>query len=184
MASSNVNGQAYAFMAMTPIKPGEQEALQEYLHGLRDQADRSPLAKLERTHMGRWVIADRFVTEPSWKQRKPETLEDAWLIFTSNFDGDLDSYLDELATKLAEEAQHIWGRCIGCPDPPKGAALVKYLKHNQIDTGLFFAAYGNAKVPDVKRCLDQREQVVAFARRAQGLEAEALQAAFLEEFGS
>ena len=167
MASPNVTGQAYAFMAMTPITPGEER----------------PLAKLSRTHMARFVIVPDFHNDKAWKQRREEHLDLPYLIFTSNFDGDLDSYLDELCSKLAPEAKEIWGRCIGCPDEPKGAALKRYLKHNQINTGIFFAAYGHATVPTVQRALRQRERMIAFACAAQGLEPAELQRRFIDEFG-
>jgi hypothetical protein len=183
MGSSNVAGQAYAFMAMTPIKPGEEVALADYLHGLRDRGP-SPLARLERTHLGRFLIVPDFHNDPSWKQRKEEHLEMPYLIFTSNFDGDLDSYLDELCERLAREAKEIWGRCVGCPDSAQGAALKTYLKHNQLDTGIFFAAYGEATVATVKRRLSQREQMIEFARTSQGLGPQALQQAFLKHFGA
>jgi len=182
MGSSNVTGQAYAFMAMTPVKPAEEAALADYLHRLRDRGP-SPLAKLERTHFGRFLIVPDFHNDSSWKQRREEHLDMPYLIFTSNFDGDLDSYLDELCEQLAPEAKEIWGRCVGCPESAKGAALKTYLKRNQIDTGVFFAAYGDATVATVKRRLGQREQMIEFARTSQGLGAEALQQAFLERFG-
>ena len=70
MSSPNVSGQAYAFMAMTPIVPGEEGALRTYLDGLRDHGP-SPLTKLPRTHMGRFVIIEDFYNDPTWKQRKP-----------------------------------------------------------------------------------------------------------------
>ena len=180
--SSNVAGQAYAFMAMTPVKPGEEDALADYLRGLRGQGP-SPLAKLPRTHLGRFVIVRDFHHDPTWKQRRVDHLDLPYLIFTSNFDGDLDSYLDELCEKLAPEAKEIWGRCVGCPESAKGAALKKYLEHNQIQTGIFFAAYGEATVGRVKQSLRQRERMIAFAVASQGLEPEALQKAFLAEFG-
>ena len=182
MASPNVSGQAYAFMAMTPVKPGEEQALAEYLRGLRAR-EPSPLAKLERTHMGRFVIVNDFYNDPSWKQRREEHLDLPYLIFTSNLDGDVETYLDELCEKLAPEAREIWGRCVGCPDEPRGAALKAYLKHNQIDTGIFFAAYGEATAATVKRTLRQRERFVEFAVTNQGAEPAALQQAFLREFG-
>ncbi|MGI9097658.1 MAG: hypothetical protein ACR2H2_04050 [Solirubrobacteraceae bacterium] len=182
MGSSNVSGQAYAFMAMTPVKPGEEDALTDYLRGLRARGP-SPLAKLPRTHLGRFVIVKDFHNDPSWKQRREEHLDLPYLIFTSNFDGDLDSYLDELCETLAPEAEEIWGRCVGCPQTAKGAALKAYLRHNQIDTGIFFAAYGQATVGTVKRCLSQRERMIDFACTSQGLEPDALQQAFLREFG-
>ena len=181
MGSPNVSGQAYAFMAMTPIKPGEEDALAGYLHGLRERGP-SPLARLKRTHLGRFVIVRDFHNDPSWKQRHEDHLDLPYLIFTSNFDGDLDSYLAELCEQLAPEAREIWGRCVGCPESAQGAALAAYLKHNQIDTGLFFSAYGAATVGTVKRSLAQRERMIEFARASQGLEPAALQQAFAKEF--
>jgi hypothetical protein len=181
-SAANVSGQAYAFMAMTPVTPGEEHALAAYLRGLRARGP-SPLAKLPRTHIGRFVIVEDFHNDPSWKQRREEHLDLPYLIFTTNFDGDLDSYLDELCEQLAPEAGEIWGRCIGCPESAQGAELKAYLKHNQIDTGIFFAAYGHAPVPTVKRSLRERERMIAFASAAQGLEPAELQRRFIDEFG-
>ncbi len=177
----NKTGQAYAFMAMTPIKPGEEVALAQYLHGLRDAG--SPFAKLPRTHMGRFVIVPDFHNDKAWKQRKEEHLDLRYLIFTSNLDGDIESYLDELSEQLAPEAAEIWGRCVGCPEKPSGQRLKHYLKHNQINTGIFYAAYQDASVARVKHCLYERERMIEFAVAAQGLAPEALQQAFLQEFG-
>ncbi len=181
LGSPNVSGQAYAFMAMTPVKPGEQDALATYLRGLRARGP-SPLAKLPRTHMGRFVIVHDFHNDPSWGQPHEEHLDLPYLIFTSNLDGDVDSYLDELCEKLAPEAKEIWGRCVGCPASAQGAELKAYLKHNQIDTGIFYAAYGHATVGTVKRCLRQRERTSEFAIAAQGLDPAALHEAFLKQF--
>jgi len=179
-SEDNVNGQAYGFQAMTPIEPGKEGVLRAYLEGL--DADDSPLGKLAHTHMGRFVIIKDFYNDPSWGQ-KEEHLDLQYLIFTSNLDGDIDSYLDELCEVMAAEAREIWGRCVGCPESAKGAELKAYLKHNQIDCGFFYAAYGNATVPEVKAALKQRDQMIAFATRSQGLSPEALQEAFVAEFG-
>lgn len=182
-SSANVSGQAYAFMAMTPVKPGEEKPLAEYLRGLRERGE-SPLAKLPRTHIARFVIVPDFHNDPTWKQRHEEHLDLNYLIFTSNLDGNIETYLDELCEKLAPEAPEIWGRCVGSPDPPKGAALKRYLKHNQINAGIFYAPYGHVTVGTVKRSLRQRERMIDFAVRSQGLDPAALQQAFLAEFGS
>jgi hypothetical protein len=182
MASANVSGQAYAFMAMTPVKPGEEKPLAEYLRGLRSRGP-SPLARIARTHIARFVIVPDFHNDPTWRQRREEHLDLNYLIFTSNLDGDLETYLDELCEKLVPEAKEIWGRCVGCPASAEGQPLKKYLKHNQIDTGIFFAAYGQATVPMVKKSLREREKMIAFAIASQGREPEALQKAFLAEFG-
>ena len=181
MSSSNESGQAYGFLSMTPIKAGEEDALRAYLQGFRDRGER-PFDKVPRTHMARFVIVEDFNNKPHYKQGKAEHLAIPTLCFSSNFDGDLDSYLDGLTKGMAGEAPEIWGRCIGCPDDPKG--LKAYLKHNQIDCGFFYAAYGQATVGKVKESLDQRERLMAFATRAQGMEPAELQQAFIKEFPS
>jgi hypothetical protein len=177
--SSNESGQAYAFMAMTPIVHGEEAALRSYIEGIPPAS--SPFAKLPRTHFARFVILDGFYNEDA--QPKDDDLESQYLIFTSNLDGPLDSYLDELCERLGAEAGEIWGRCHGCPQPAAGAALKRYLLHNQIDTGLFFAAYGDATVERVTTSLDQRERMIGFAIASQGMTPEDLQSAFHAEFG-
>jgi len=180
-SNDNVNGQAYGFQAMTPIEPGEEGQLRAYLEGL-DPND-SPLGKLPATHMGRFVIVKDFHNDPSWGQ-KEEHLDLQYLIFTSNLDGYIDRYLDELCEVMAPEAREIWGRCVGCPESAKGAELKAYLKHNQIDCGFFYAAYGTATVPEVKAALTQRDQMIAFATSSQGLRPEELRQAFVAQFGA
>jgi hypothetical protein len=178
--SSNESGQAYAFMAMTPIVQGEEAALRSYIEGIPRSA--SPFAKLPRTHLARWVILENFHNEE--EQGKDEQLRSQYLIFTANLDGPLDTYLDELCERLADEAAEIWGRCHGCPRPAAGEPLKRYLLHNQIDTSLFFAAYGEASVAQVVASLEQRERMIAFAIEAQGLAPEELQRRFGEEFAA
>ena len=181
MSDTNVSGQAYGFLAMTPIKPGEEEALRAYLEGFRERGER-PFEKVPRTHTARFVIVDDFHNDPKWKQRKEEHLAIPTLIFSSNLDGDIDTYLDELAKGLAAHVPEIWGRCIGGPQDAKG--LKAYLKHNQIDCGFFYAAYGQATVPKVKASVEQREKLMAFATRTQGMSPADLQQAFIKEFAT
>jgi hypothetical protein len=172
-------GNMYALTVLTPIVPGAETALEAYLEALPQ--DGSPLARLPRTHFGRWVIVEDFVPDPS--DRHPDTLGCRYLVFSVTIDGDASSYLDELCEELADEADHIWGRCIGAPHPTRGPALKRYLLHNQIHTTLFFSAYPESTVADVNHALAVRNQALAFAVGAQGLEPAALQQAFREEFG-
>jgi hypothetical protein len=182
MTDPNRNGQACVFQAMTPIAPGKADELRAYLERLRERG--SPFAKLPRTHMGRFVIVEDFAHDRSWRQRKQEHLDLPYLIFTSNFDGDLDSYLDELCDVMADEAKQIWGRCIGCPERASGRPLRDYLEHNQIDCGFFYAAVNQSTVADIQAALAQRDKLIGFVARTQGMQAAALQRAFVNEFRS
>lgn len=178
--SSNVSGQAYALTVLTPILPGEEDALQTYLQGL-SQKD-SPFARLPRVHFGRWVIVENFHSEP--EQPKQDNLASQYLLFTTCSDGKRDDHLDELCRELAPEASEIWGRCVGCPDPAEGDALKRYLIHNQIKTGFFAAAYPKARVQDVRRTLDRRERMIDLAVSTQGMDPAELQATVTAELGA
>ena len=106
-------------------------------------------------------------------------------MFTANFDGDLDSYLDELAARLVPEAQEIWGRCIGCPQPAEGAALKAYLGRNQLQSGVVFAAYGQASVEQIRSRARQARAPGGLRRARAGRSTRPrAAAAFLKEFGS
>ncbi len=178
---NNVSGQASSFLSMTAIKPGEMDTLREYLEGFRDAGER-PFDKVPGTHMARFVIVEKFNCKPSYKQRHPETIACASLVFSSNLDGPIDAYLDVLCDALQPEAQEIWGRCCGSPAKCEGQALKKYLRHNQVNSGFFYAAYPDATVAEVKRTLAQRDALMAFATEHQGAPADQLQKAFVERF--
>jgi hypothetical protein len=166
-------------MVLTPIRPGEEGGLRAYLRGLGE----SPLARVGRTHMARLLVMDDMPCPPE-RPDLHDPLGGSYLLFTSNFDGKLDSYLSELVAALGPDAEEIWGRCIGCPQPAAGAALKAYIGRNQLQSGVVFAAYGDASVVQVQGALDKRERLTAFAIRAQDMEPRARRAAFLEEFGA
>jgi hypothetical protein len=181
MRSTSVAGCTYSLLVLTPIRRGEAGALRAYLDAL--PRDDSPLARSGRTHMARLLIVGDMPVPPS-RPDLADPLGGPYLLFTSVFDGDLDSYLAECGELLAPEAGEIWGRCIGCPDPATGTALKAYLAHNQIPAGFAFAAYGNASVARVRSALDKRERLADFAIRAQDMTPGERRKAFLQEFGS
>jgi hypothetical protein len=172
----NRRGQAYALTVATPVVPGEEDALRAYLENLTE----SPLARLERTHFGRFVIVPAFHTEDS--QPGADPLGCPLLIFSVTFDGPRDSYLDELCDGLGAEAVQIWGRCVGAGSA-RGAELKAYLRHNQVRTGFFVAAYPDATVPAVRRCVALRARMIGFATRSQAMRPSQLRRAFADEFG-
>lgn len=176
---SNTAGQAYAFLAMTPIVDGMQPALRAAIEGF---SVTRPFERLPRTHFARLVILPDWVNDP--EQPTEDHLRSAYLVFSTTFDGPRDSYLDELCKVLAPEAREVWGRCVGCPTRPRGVALKRYLLHNQIDIGFFVAAYPSATVEHVKSVLGLRSRVADLAIRSQSLGAGELRAAYKRERAS
>lgn len=176
---ANTNGQAYAFMAATPIIPGLEAVLLDRLAAFRPGED-SPLARMGSTHFARWVVLNDLVY-----QGRPQTrdhLQSAYLLFVSNFDGPLDRYLDAMLEHMSSEAQEVWSCCVGFPGTQDRIAFKTYLKHNQVKTTFFVSAYPDATVAAVRSSLARRQQITDFAVRAQGLDSVALQQAWLREF--
>ncbi len=176
--SRNVSGQAYALTVLTPILDGHAAELTAHLEAL-PEGEESPLARVPGTHLGRWVVIDD-VKFQGQGQRRRDRLQAARLLFTSNFDGDLDAYLEKLQTELGEDADAVWGHCRGYPG--RGAGFAPWLKAHQIEAALFFAAYGGHTLDQVRANLDKRARLIEFALEAQGLEPEQLKSRFLERF--
>lgn len=174
---SNTAGQAYAFLALTPIVPGEENALRAAIEGLTVTR---PFERLPRTHFARLVILPDWINDPA--QPSEEHLRSQYLIFSATFDGPRDSYLDALCEELAPECKEVWGRCTGCPRRAKGPALKRYLLHNQIDIGFFVAAYPDMTVQQVHARIARRRQVAGFAIRTQGMGPAELRSAYESEF--
>jgi hypothetical protein len=176
--SRNVSGQAYALTVLTPILDGHAAELTAHLDAL-PEGPGSPLARVPGTHLGRWVVIDQ-VKHQGHGQRHHDRLQAARLLFTSNFDGGLDAYLERLQTSLGEDADAVWGHCRGYPG--RGPGFAPYLKAHQLEAALFFAAYGDRTLEQVHADLDKRARLIAFALEAQGLEPDELKSRFLEAF--
>jgi hypothetical protein len=176
--SRNVSGQAYALTVLTPILDGHAAQLTAHLESL-PEGENSPLARVPGTHLGRWVVIDQ-VKYQGHGQRHRDALKASRLLFTSNFDGELDPYLVQLQAHLGEDADAIWGHCAGYPG--RGPGFAPYLKGHQLEAALFFAAYGDQTLEQVHANLDKRTRLIEFALEAQGLPPEDLRSRFLERF--
>ena len=173
----NHSGQAYSLTVITPILADHASALAAYLAGLGPESA-SPLARVAGTHFARWVILDDVVYEGGRQRR--DALKAARLLFTSNFDGPLDAYLEALRTQM--DADAVWSHCAGYPGRADAPAFAAYFRSHQVESALFFAAYGDQTVAQVQANVAQRTRLIEFAMAAQGLPPAELQARFQAEF--
>lgn len=166
---------------MTPILPGADEELRRVLDSL-PVGPQSPLARLGRTHFGRWVIIPGLVHERAPQPR--DELRSPYLLFSAVFDGRPGPYLEGLCDCLAGEAHAIWNRCAGYPGHPSRhrAAFMAYLRAHEIHATAFLAAYPEATVAHVRESLAFRRRFVGFVSELQGARvAQARFAAFAEQ---
>lgn len=157
---ANSSGQAYAFMSMTAVMPGREPDLEAMLAAWPKGPD-SPLARMGTTHFARFLVLHDLVYQGEPQVR--DSLESAYLIFVSNFDGELEAYLDSLLEFMPDEAEQVWGLCAGCPSLRERDDFLAYLLHNQVDTTFFLSAYPEATVQNVRDAVDLRRRLSRMA---------------------
>jgi hypothetical protein len=178
---ANSRGTIYGLTALCPIKDDEGDErphhmqLREYLAALqRDQ--RSPFSAISSTHLARLAVLDDvvFVGAPAME----EHLSSRYLVFVSNFDGDLDSYLTRMAREVPWFVDDVWSHCTGYPGTRDPVAFVAYMKTCQLETTFLFADVDDKTVQETLTALEVQSELVAFVEENQGRAGEDLKSAF------
>ena len=129
-------GQATAMTVITPIKEGMADKLRQVLKAIQTAAE-SPIKRINTIHYARWVIIDN----------------DTRLLFTSNFDGTWEAYLRDFVEKAPEGLDAIWSNCVGYPGARPIQPFIAYVRANEVDAELFYAAYPDVTVGQVQKGL-------------------------------
>jgi hypothetical protein len=94
----------------------------------------------------------------------------SWLVFTSNYDGDLKAYIRMFSEQIAGEMDRVWSNCEGYP--LAGARDFEkfwlYVRAHQVETNAFFAAYPQMSTPRVNQARVFKDQFDAFVARTRG----------------
>jgi hypothetical protein len=168
---ANQSGQIYGLTILSPVIETDRidichaTALRWYLAGLpRDHT--SPFARVSSTHFARLVVMDDvvFVGAPACE----EHLKSRYLIFETNFDGDLDKYLERMAREIPEVVDSVWKHCVGYPGVADPAAFAAYMKRCQIKTTFFFADVNDKTVQETLKALQVQAALAHFISRNQG----------------
>jgi hypothetical protein len=176
---SNQSGQVYGLTALSPIIEDDSidvchaTALRWYLARLKDQ---DCFAKISSTHLARLVVMDDvvFVGAPACE----EHLKSRYLVFETNFDGDLETYLTRMAKETPEFVDSVWKHCVGYPGIANPADFVAYIKKCQLTTTFFFADVNNRTVQQNLRALRVQAGVAHFIEKHQGKPPAEIQKAF------
>lgn len=178
---ANQSGQVYGLTILSPIKEGEQldvdhaTQLRWYLCGLpKDHT--SPFAKIDSTYLARLVVLDDvvFVGHPACE----EHLKSRYLIFETNFDGNLNTYLTRMAKEVPQIVHEVWQHCVGYPGLDNVADFIRYMKQCQVTTTFFFADVNDHTVQQTLKALRTQSALAHFVERTQGESPEQLQKLF------
>ncbi|HEY1756480.1 MAG TPA: hypothetical protein VGG72_13855 [Bryobacteraceae bacterium] len=180
---ANRSGSVYALTTFSPLlqkAPGEESpALSLRRHLAQLPADESsPFSRVSSTHIARLSVLDDvvFLGEPL----REEHLQSRYLVFESNFDGDLEAYLARMAREIPQETDAVWRHCLGYPGTARVPDFVAYMKKCQIKTDYYFAAVKDKTVQQTLRALAAQRAVARFIEEHQGRPVAELQRAFLE----
>ena len=133
----------------------------DHLKKVLDEAhvDRqAEIRKMVTIHYARWVILD---------QNTLPGLDGPHILFTSNFDGPLEGYLEDFAAIDEGPLNMIFGHCIEWPGARPADGFIKYVRDHQISASVFYANYPRATVSQVNRALDWKSKTEDFIDRVQ-----------------
>jgi len=173
-------GQAYTYLALTAILPGRSQELHEVVEAF-PLASESPFARVGQVHFARWVIVPQLV-EVGPPPKVPDRLNNEYLMFSADVDGELEPLLEALRTEIPEVMDAVYSHCVAYPGTADRDGFQRYFRHNQIETTFPFSAYPDATVSEVREALELRRRLIDLAVRAQELDPAGLQEAYLQAF--
>lgn len=182
-AESKTIGGVSELTLLTPIRPGlipgerwtyEQRLASEFksLQRRVSEGILTPVGQIPSIHFARWVILRprQYLQSVELPSLDIDTHYRSWLLFTSNFDGDMKSYLRDFAIFLGEDVDRIWSNCDGWP--AQGSRDFEhfwdYAKRFQIPTNAFYAAYPWLSVPRIRQLEAFKHAFDAFVARTRG----------------
>lgn len=125
-------GQVTALTVITPIIPERLEILKQVLEAVQQDPSQS-IAKIATIHFARWVVIDNGTR----------------LLFTSNFDGQFEDYIQDFVREIPDGLDRIWGNCVDYPGSRPIEGFFEYIAKHRFDENCFYAAYPNLTVRDV-----------------------------------
>ena len=187
---ANKSGNAYGLTLLCPIRPGvppdtgdglDRQCyaahLRHLLHGVRVSAD-SPMARVPNTYLCRFFLLEDVPYQGSPALR--EGLKSSYLVFSSNFHGELEPYLEGMWKAIEPEIRAILNHCVGFDDRafPDLPGFVAYIKKCQVTTTFFFNGSTDQPLAEQLKGLFLKQEFSKFAFENQGKSPRELQEAF------
>ncbi|HYD79761.1 MAG TPA: hypothetical protein VEC06_08125 [Paucimonas sp.] len=204
---SNVSGKAYGLTVLCPIKPGHTGEI-AYSDEVKcrllewNTRQNSPMTKVPQTYLCRYFVLDDVFTEAlagaegrgTWLDvfacwfkpiydlglPREEHLKSRYLVFSSNFHGDLDAYLRGMWNAIGEEICRVWEYCYAFEQVCDADSFIAYMKKCQLDVSLFFVGSTDDPLEEQLKSLYLKQEFAHFVLEHQGMEPARLQAAFKE----
>jgi hypothetical protein len=161
-ARGSVNREGFA--ALLPLWEGREDDVRARLRTI-PPGRRSPFASMPGTHFARLTLVPRLLDRNDNELRQVPFC----LFFAAEFDMFVGGYLEMLCTALGEQADEIFGRCVGYPATGAPPAFVSWMLEHRVPAG--FSLHGNpgATADEVVSSLELRDRIIAFAVETRNL---------------
>ena len=160
-------------------EPGQQCSttmrVRDYLHDI-PLHENSPMAKIPNTYLCRFYVLNDVFYEGY--PAKEEHLKSKYLVFSSNYYGDLETYLKGMWTHAKSDVEAIWQHCVAFDKVKTADDFVAYMKKCQVYNHLFFNGSTGDPLADQLKAIYLKQEFSRFAYENQGKPAEQLQQAF------
>ncbi len=181
MPKKNVSQNAYGLTLLCPIINGSRddqsyaEILRDYLENLRLD-DQSPMAKVPNTYLARFYI----LNDVSYQgfPAEEEHLKSKYLVFSSNFHGDRDTYVRRMWEVDEAAVKAIWQYCVSFDEVHTAEEFIDYVKKCQVDNSLFFNGSTGDSLAEQLKALYLKQEFTRFAYENQRLSEKVLQKNF------
>lgn len=163
-------GNAYGLTVLIPIKQGAEHN-RSFDKIMRDQIQQwpqqetSPLARVPNTYLARvFLLQDVFYEGAPAVE---EHLQNQYLVFSSNFYGDLDTYLTGMWNTINDELKALLKYCYAFDKVKSASDFVGYIKKCQINNSLFFNGSNDKPLPEQLKALYVKQAFIHFAYLSQ-----------------
>lgn len=125
---------------VSPIEKSKMASLDALLRSIGDDIEGQaliPFGKLTLLHFASWVIFPDDTPAPT-------------LIFESNFDGEAETFLQQLVKQAQPALEKIYAHCLDYTAGGGGAATIEYLLAHVVYTDTFYVSCGGFTVTQVR----------------------------------
>lgn len=137
----------HAFTFLAPVAANQVESLRKLLHCILDEDVETnewfPFIQMETIHFARLLILDKRASE-----RKREHHYPAYLVFSTNYDGDLNDHLHEVVEKAGDGFRQVFGHCENGPSTSSTTdECVTFLKrHSDYQAYFYIGTWGKSVI--------------------------------------
>ena len=154
-----------ALSVITRIQPAERKTLEDLLDVIGNDIDGKDLnhfirfTDLTTVHFACWVVLRSAPDTDAPSHSYPDTL-----VLETNFDGDLDSHLDELIAHGGAALDAVYRCCEGWPAQGTAAPLLvkQYLTSHAVPTPAFYIGCPGQTLGSIRNAIAVREELETF----------------------